>query len=231
MRLHFGHVTLGVFATIALVFCGPGRAEAGTITFGGSSSGCFNCTSGGSATATVGGTTGLTFNNATFADISPDASGSAEIDLGTLALGSSSYNYSRNHTSFLLGVTFTDPGTISGSYAATIEGSVNLLGNGSVNVQLDNSSQTYSFSNASGYGSFDFGILDPTLHFKAGDVLTLWGVIQNLQYTAITPPDAETGDPGTGGDSRDPFQPVPEPMTLLLVGCGVAAALRRRAIL
>jgi hypothetical protein len=228
----FGQFAPAFLAILALVFCGTGRAEAGTFTFAGSSSGCFNCTSGGSSTATVGGTGGLTFNSATFADISPDASGSTEIDLGTLGLGLSSYNYSRNHTSLLLSVTFTDPGSISGSYAATIEGSVNRLGNGTVNVQLDNSYQTFNFSNAAGYGSFDFGILDPTLHLKPGDTLMLWGVIQNLQYTAIPPPDTGTGDStGGGADSNDPSQPVPEPMTLLLFGCGVAAALRRRAIL
>jgi hypothetical protein len=157
-----------------------------------------------------------------------------------------------------LSVTFTNPDNLSNSYSAKIEGNVNLLGNGAVDVQLDRNYQTYTFSNSAGYGSFDFGLLNPTLHLAAGDTLMLYGVIQNLQYTATTPTGTGgtggpvgvggTGDSGgtgglgdtggplepgatgePGGTGQGPSQPVPEPMTLLLVGCGMAAALRRRA--
>ena len=220
---------------LALVNFGTGSAEAGTIAFAGSSSGCFTCGAGGASSASAGG---LSFDGSTFAGISVGAGGSAVIDLGTLTLGSSAYNYGRHHPSLLLGVTFGDPGDLSSSYDGKIEGSVNLLGNGAVNVQLDKTVRTYAFSNESGYGSFDFGLLDSTLHLKPGDSLTLWGMIQNLQYTLNPLADTGTGSAsgGTGGDQpppggdlpSDPSRPVPEPMTLLLFGCGVAAALRRR---
>jgi hypothetical protein len=248
----FGQFARAILAILALVFCGTGRAEAETITFAGSSSGCFNCTSGGSSSASIGG---LSFDGSSFAGITVDASGTAQVDLALLTLESSAYNYSRNHTSLLLSVTFTNPADLSGSYAATIEGSINLLGNGAVNVQLDKNYQTYTFSSSAGYGSFDFGMLNPSLHLQAGDTLMLYGVIQNVQYTATTPPgtgdtggsggtggpadiggtggSGDTGGPvdtgGTGASGQDPSQPVPEPMTLVLVGGGVAAALRRRA--
>lgn len=234
----FSQLAATAFAVAALVVSAAAPANADTIAFAGSSSGCFNCASGGSTTASIGG---LTFDAATFAGVTADASGSALIDLGTMALDWSSYNYSKNHTTFLLNVTFTDPANLAGSYGAQIEGSVNLLGNGSVNVQLDKSFQTYTFANTAGHGSFDFGIFDPSLHFKPGESLTLWGVVQGLQYTATPSTGGTGGDSGgpnedplqpggeTGGAANNPDTPVPEPMMLLLMGGGVAVALRRRA--
>jgi hypothetical protein len=119
----------------------------------------------------------------------------------------------------LLSVAFSSPDNLAGSFSARIDGSVNQHGNGAVNVQLDKNDQTFTFSNSAGSGSFDLRIVNPTLHLKPGDTLTLYGVIQNVQYTA----------PNLTTEGQDLSQPVPEPMSLLLVTCGMAAALRRRA--
>ena len=220
-------------ALVALMLvAGASRAQASSLTFAGSSSGCFNCTASSLTDdpTTVGG---LTFDGG---QLTVNADGT--VDLGTFTLALSTYNYSSHHTSFLLGVTFTDPAALDGSYTAEVEGVINTRQNGSVNIQLDQPYQTYNFTNATGFGSFDFGIYDPTLQLKPGDPsLVLMGMIRNVQFTLNSvDPVIPTGGT-TGSDPQDVPggvtvpAPVPEPGSVLLLGIGLAAAARRKLAL
>ena len=200
---------------------GAGTARATSLTFAGTAVGCFNCDSNSltAAPTTVGG---LTFDGGSLT-VNPDGT----VDLGTFDLTLSTYNYSSTHTSFLLGVTFTDPAALDGAYTAEVEGTINRRQNGAVNIQFDPTFQTFSFSTASGSGSFDFGMFAPTLQLQPNDTsVALLGLIRNLQFTPnVTDPIVP--DPVVTG-TQDPTTPVPEPASMVLFGGGFGAAMLRR---
>jgi hypothetical protein len=111
---------------------------------------------------------------------------------------------------FTLNVTFTVPTGIEGgqgsTFTAQITGSVSPVANqGGVFIDFNNAPQTFNFSNASGTGSFTLTLAD--LFVQTG---------QSAQITA-----------GITGQQN----PIPEPMTMLLFGtglAGIAAKARRR---
>ena len=112
---------------------------------------------------------------------------------------------------FTLNITFTAPTGITGgqgaTYTATIVGSVSpTIDQGGVNIHFTSPTQNFTFSNASGSGSFSLTVAD--LFVQTG---------RSAQLTAGI----------TGNQS-----PIPEPTTLLLLGTGltgVATKLRQRS--
>jgi hypothetical protein len=130
--------------------------------------------------------------------------------LGTFTLNTSSPGGLVSGT-FTLNVTFNVPSGITGgqgtSFTAQITGSVAPVANaGGVNIRFDNPTQTFTFNTGAAAGSFTLTLAD--LFVQTG---------QSGQITA-----------GLTGQQQNV---IPEPMTLLLFGtglAGVAAKLRRR---
>lgn len=166
----------------------------------------------GSTTGTVSGVPQLTFTGNNF-------TGTTALGVGALSGSNSlgSFFLSTAPTqalsgSFSLNVTFTVPTGIAGgqgtSYTATITGSVSPnIDQGGVLVHFNNPTQTFTFNNANGAGSFTLTL---------ADVFVQTG--RSAQLTA-----------GFTGQQN----PIPEPMTMLLFGtglAGVAAKVRRRRL-
>lgn len=129
-------------------------------------------------------------------------------NLGTLTLNPSAGQLVAG--TFTLNVTFTVPAGIQGgqgsSFTAQITGSVSPVANqGGVFVDFVNTPQTFTFNNGTTSGTFTLTLAD--LFVQTG---------QSAQITA-----------GITGQQ----EPIPEPMTMLLLGtglAGVAAKVRRR---
>ncbi|HEY0171529.1 MAG TPA: PEP-CTERM sorting domain-containing protein [Pyrinomonadaceae bacterium] len=164
----------------------------------------------GSTTGTVGGVPQLTFTGNNFTGTTALGVGSLS---GSNSLGSFFLSTAPTQAlagTFTLNVTFTVPTGIAGgqgtSYTATITGSVSPnIDQGGVLVHFNNPTQNFTFSNANGTGSFSLTL---------ADVFVQTG--RSAQLTA-----------GFTGQQN----PVPEPMTMLLFGtglAGVAAKVRRR---
>jgi hypothetical protein len=188
---------LCLFAT-ALIALASGEARADEVTISGSTTG------------TVSGVPQLTFTGNNFTGTTALGVGSLS---GSNSLGSFFLNTAPTQAlsgTFTLNVSFSVPSGINGgqgtSYTATITGSVSPnINQGGVNVHFNNPTQTFTFSNASGTGSFTLTL---------ADVFVQTG--HSAQLTA-----------GLTGQQS----PVPEPMTMLLFGsglAGVAAKVRRR---
>jgi hypothetical protein len=186
---------------IALAFLALGSAEARAD----------EVTISGSTTGVVSGVPQLTFAGNNFTGTTALGVGSLS---GSNSLGSFFLSTAPTQAlsgSFTLNVTFTVPAGINGgqgtSYTATITGSVSPnIDQGGVLVHFNNPTQTFTFSNATGTGSFTLTI---------ADVFVQTG--RSAQLTA-----------GFTGQQQNP---VPEPMTMLLFGtglAGVAAKVRRR---
>ncbi|MDQ1610208.1 MAG: motif [Pyrinomonadaceae bacterium] len=110
---------------------------------------------------------------------------------------------------FTLNLTFTAPAGINGgqaaTYTATVSGTISTPNVGGVSIVFNNPVQTFTFTNASGSGSFSITL--PNVFVQSGDTANLTAGL-------------------TGNQTA-----VPEPATMLLLGtglAGVAARIRKR---
>jgi len=222
-------LALGIFA-IAFLALGQGEARADEVFISGFTNGCFGagCTPGASDSFL-----GLTYNNSTFAGTTangfrglggnPNPAANFN-NLGSLTLSPTPNNY--NGQTFTLQVTFTSPQGINGSnqatFTATITGTVRSDNQGGVFLDFDDTPVLFTFNDPNcepdptggvpgqqttcGTGSFFFSINDTAI--DPGQTVSITGQITGAQQ-----------------------QPIPEPMTMILFGtglAGVAAGARRR---
>jgi hypothetical protein len=164
----------------------------------------------GSTTGVVSGVPQLTFSGNNFTGTTALGVGSLS---GSNSLGSFLLSTAPSQLvggSFTLNVTFTVPTGIAGgqgsTFTATITGSVSpQIDRGGVFVHFNNPAQTFTFNNGTSSGSFTLTL---------ADVFVQTG--RSAELTA-----------GFTGQQN----PVPEPLTMLLFGtglAGVAAKVRRR---
>ncbi len=134
---------------------------------------------------------GLTFTAGNF-----DSSKSSTLDLGTLALSPQTDLYAANDAFHLL-IDFSAPQGISGptpDFTADILGVV-LWGMGGVTVDFDNWSQTFSFNNSTGSGSFTLTLAPVNIilghdvvAIAAGSSTHITAQVKNVSYTAVPEP-------------------------------------------
>jgi hypothetical protein len=230
MRQFF--IALAALVVIALA---GSEARADEVFISGYTNGCFNCVSppntSATQTATLGG---LTYVNSTFAGTTaagfrglggnPIAPPVQNVNnLGAFSLATTPFTYTGN--TFTLRVTFTAPEAIAGggstTFAATLTGTVTSDPNsGGVTLDFNNTPVLFTFSDPNcqattvpgqqttcGSGSFFFSVND--LSIDPGQIASITGQITGAQQTTI-----------------------PEPMTMILFGtglAGVAGAARRRS--
>jgi PEP-CTERM motif-containing protein len=222
-------IALAAFAVIAL---SGAQAKADEVFISGYTNGAFNGVppnTSATQTATLGG---LTYVNSTFSGttaagfrgiggnpVAPPAQNFN--NLGAFSLATTPFTYTGN--TFTFRVTFTDPQGITGSntatFTATVTGTVVSENIGGVRLDFDNTPILFTFNDVNcqattipgqqttcGSGSFFFSVND--LSIDPGQTAAITGQITSAQQTTI-----------------------PEPMTMILLGtglAGVAARVRRR---
>ncbi len=194
----FKPLAMGI-ALIAIFGAGQ-IAKADPVTVSGSSSG--------TVTGTAASFLSFTGNNFTATTAGGVGSFSGVDRIGTFVLSSSAGETPVNGN-FTLNLTFTAPSGINGGqaamYTATVSGTISTPNVGGVSIVFDNPVQTFTFSNASGSGSFSITL--PNIFVQSGDTANLTAGL-------------------TGNQTA-----VPEPATMLLLGtglAGVAARIRKR---
>ena len=194
-------------ATLGLVIAMAGVASADQIHFTGSTQGQFDA----QAFANTNSVLDLTYHGSTFDN---DTVGGA-LDLGGNPSPGTDFN---NLGSFTLGLTpniydgntfkifFTAPSSIVGGnstvFVDMLSGSVNSAGDGGVFIKFSTPPQTFTYANATAFGTFTLGVNDVSI--APGQSASLTGHI-------------------TGSQS-----PVPEPAVLAGLGCGVLGLIRRK---
>jgi hypothetical protein len=165
-------------------------------------------TSSGTVTGTAASFLSFTGNTFTATTAGGVGSFSGADRIGTFVLSSAVGETPVNGT-FTLNLTFTSPSGIEGgqatTFTATVSGTISTPNVGGVSIVFDNPVQTFTFSNASGSGSFSITL--PNVFVQSGDTANLTAGL-------------------TGNQTA-----VPEPATMLLLGtglAGVAARIRKR---
>ena len=158
-------------------------APANAVVFTGSTTGCFsNCGVSTNFGTSVSDPGGITFSGSSFTGQSGPT-----LDLGTLALTATS-SVKPVSNSFVLDVVFSQPGSGSGTYDATLTGQLNP-GNGNGTVKIDFTPQTINFAG----GSFLLSIgnaqgeIDLTSSIQSAEVI---GTISNVVVSPV--PEAST---------------------------------------
>ncbi|HEV2799423.1 MAG TPA: PEP-CTERM sorting domain-containing protein [Pyrinomonadaceae bacterium] len=166
-------------------------------------------TSSGTVTGTAASFLTFTGNNFTATTAGGVGSFSGADRIGTFTLAST-VGETPVSGNFTLNLTFTAPAGIAGgqaaTYTATVSGTISTPNVGGVQIVFDNPVQTFTFSNASGSGTFSIEL--PKLFVQSGDTANL-----------------------TAGLTGNQNAPIPEPATMLLLGtglAGVAARIRKR---
>lgn len=195
------------------------QASASSITeIQGSTQGCFGSGCGLFEDSTTDSTYGLTFVGTSSFDVLTDASGApVSFALGTFSRGNVNVPDSTPALDFSLGVTFSLPLGVAGdpstSLTAIIHGT--SPGGGSpLDINFTNAWQLFTYSNGSGTGSFEFAVLDDPDGNKNGEAEII-GAVRNATF--VSDADAVVTNAA-----------VPEPSTMILLGTGVVAVLRRR---
>ena len=170
--------SVGALATLAL---STGTASASPILdYQVTTAGCFNCTTAGSFTD-IASYSGYTFDGVTMSNGVTDASGNATVSLGTLARNNENYSQSSTGSDFVLQVAFLLPlgiGSGTDEFVATIVGTQGQPGD----LDFDNTFTTYTFTNQSGTGSFEFRVND-ILSLNKNHSATLTGNIRSAVFT------------------------------------------------
>lgn len=218
-------LALSIFA-IAFLALAQGEARADEVFISGFTNGCFGagCTPGASASIP-----GLTYSNSTFSGTTANGfrglggnpnPGANVNNLGSFTLGTAPNTF---NDTFTLQVTFTAPQGINGSnmatFVATVTGTVRAADDGGVFIDFNNTPVLFTFNDTNcgattvpgqqttcGSGSFFFSVND--LAIDPGQTAAITGQITGAQQNAI-----------------------PEPMTMILFGtglAGIAARARRR---
>ena len=189
--------SVGVLATLAL---STGTASASPILdYQVTTAGCFNCTTAGPFTD-IASYSGYTFDGVTMSNGVTDASGNATVSLGTLARNNDNYSQSPTGSDFVLQVAFLLPLGIGGGadeFVATIVGTQGQPGD----LDFDNTFTTYTFTNESGTGSFEFRVND-ILSLNKNHSANLTG---NIRSAVFTP--TEVVDP-SADPRRSPSPPA-----------------------
>jgi len=195
----------------ALSVLGAGPVLAATITFQGSTTGCFDC-----GTASVPGTTTatlgyVTFTGTTFGPTSTNTQTLALTNLGNFNPGPGAFDYDPHD--FTLGVTFTLPGATSGPLLGEFFGTIqNAQSNGVIKVDFSNTATLFNYSTADGSGSFKLLLDDIQFHPSDPANTLITGNILEATFAPSDPPDPPA---------------VPEPGSLVLLGSGLLVAARQ----